>query len=252
MSTAGRILTGRDHTVNTTLHCDVVVVGSGAGGRCLAERLTARGLNVVMLEEGGYCTRGEFDLREDHCLSPPLPGDGQPGDGRPVGAHPPGAERGRRDHRELVHLLPHAAARAGALAATITGCRACRRRSWSPHWEAIEKRLHIAEWPLEPDERNNRVLWDGCGKLGYSRGLIRRNVNNCANLGYCGLGCPLDAKQSMLVTLIPDAVEKGMTVHANASVRRLLVGNGGGWAGSRRSCSSPPGDRPAHRCDASR
>jgi len=72
---------------------------------------------------------------------------------------------------------------------------------------------------------NNQALWDGCGKLGYSRGLVRRNVNNCANLGYCGLGCPLDAKMSMLVTLIPDAVEKGMTVVANASVRRLLVGS---------------------------
>jgi choline dehydrogenase-like flavoprotein len=95
----------------------------------------------------------------------------------------------------------------------------------TPHWDSIEKRLHIAEWPLERMNSNNKVLWDGCGKLGYSRGLVRRNVNNCANLGYCGLGCPLDAKMSMLVTLIPDAVEKGMTVQANASVRRLLVAN---------------------------
>ena len=62
----GRILTGRDLTVNTTLHCDVAVVGSGAGGSVLAERLTARGLDVVMLEEGGYWTRHSFDGREDH------------------------------------------------------------------------------------------------------------------------------------------------------------------------------------------
>ena len=127
----------------------------------------------------------------------------------------------------------------------VTGCRACPRRSLAPHWEAIEKRLHIAEWPLERMNPNNRVLWDGCGKLGYSRGLIRRNVNNCANLGYCGLGCPLDAKQSMLVTLIPDAVEKGLTVYANASVRRLLVGSrrvgAGGRAGARsRRPTGPP------------
>src|SRR6266852_1853201 len=92
-----------------------------------------------------------------------------------------------------------------------------------PHFEAIEERLHIAQWPEERINRNNRILWDGLGKLGYGRGLIARNVNNCANLGYCGMGCPIDAKQSMLVTLIPDAVEKGLSVYANASVRNLRV-----------------------------
>ncbi|HZW87891.1 MAG TPA: NAD(P)-binding protein, partial [Myxococcaceae bacterium] len=62
----GRILTGRDIKDSTTLHCDVAVVGSGAGGSVLAERLTARGLDVVMLEEGGFWTRRSFDGREDH------------------------------------------------------------------------------------------------------------------------------------------------------------------------------------------
>ncbi len=64
-------------------------------------------------------------------------------------------------------------------------------------------------------------MWDGLGKLGYERGLIRRNVNGCANLGYCGMGCPIDAKQSMLVTVLPDAVEKGLRLFANVSVRKL-------------------------------
>src|SRR5262249_41031716 len=91
----------------------------------------------------------------------------------------------------------------------------------APHWEAAEKRLHIAEWPLELVNRNNRVLWDGLGKPGHDRGLFRRHVNGCANLGYCGMGCPIDAKQSMLVTVLPDAVEKGLRLFANVSVRRL-------------------------------
>ncbi len=220
----GRILTGRDHAVNTTLHCDVVVVGSGAGGSVLAERLTARGLEVVLLEEGGHWTKRSFDGREDHSY-PRLY-----------------QEMGNRATDDQSVLILQGRSVGGGT--TVNWCTSFRtprdvldrwrdqhgvkgltEEALVPHWEAIEKRLHIAEWPLERMNDNNRVLWDGCGKLGYARGLVRRNVNNCANLGYCGLGCPLDAKMSMLVTLIPDAVEKGLTVQANASARRLLVGN---------------------------
>ena len=222
--TAGRILTGRDVTADTTLSCDVAVVGSGAGGSVLAERLTAGGLHVVMLEEGGYWTKHSFDGREDHSY-PRLyqeMGNRATDDqsvlilqGRNVGGGTTvnWCTSFRTPRRVLDHWRDH------------HGVKGLTEEALVPHWEVIEKRLHIAEWPLERMNENNRILWDGCGKLGYSRGLIRRNVNNCANLGYCGLGCPLDAKMSMLVTLIPDAVEKGMTVQANASVRRLLVEN---------------------------
>jgi choline dehydrogenase-like flavoprotein len=43
-------------------------------------------------------------------------------------------------------------------------------------------------------------------------------VRGCLNLGYCGMGCPVNAKQSMLVTSIPSALNKGagLVVHARA------------------------------------
>jgi choline dehydrogenase-like flavoprotein len=220
---SGRILGGRDHSVDTTLHCDVCIVGSGAGGSVLAEQLVSRGLEVVMLEEGGHWTRRSFDGREDHAY-PRM--------------YQEMANRATDD--QAVLILQGRVVGGGTTVNWCTcfrtppavlerwrdahGVRGLSEEALVPHWEAIEQRLHIAEWPLERMNANNRVLWDGCGKLGYGRGLIRRNVHNCANLGYCGLGCPIDAKMSMPVTLIPEAVEKGLVVQANASVRRLLVG----------------------------
>lgn len=60
-----------------------------------------------------------------------------------------------------------------------------------------------------PPNANNDVIRKGCEKLGYSWHVIPRNVRGCFNLGYCGMGCPVNAKQSMLVTTIPSTLEKG-------------------------------------------
>ena len=45
--------------------------------------------------------------------------------------------------------------------------------------------------------------------------------------GYCGMGCPVDAKQSMLITYLPDAVERGARVVSRCRVDKLVVAAGG-------------------------
>src|SRR5262245_64778252 len=60
----GRIIIGDELIVDTEVSAEVCIVGSGAGGAVLAHELTARGLDVVMLEEGGYYTRRDFKMDE--------------------------------------------------------------------------------------------------------------------------------------------------------------------------------------------
>lgn len=218
--TQGRIFQGHETTWDSTVSCDVCVIGSGSGGAWLAHELVKQGKSVVMLEEGGHHTKAEFDLTEAKAY-PSLYqelGNRATDDlaitilqGRSVGGGTTvnWCASFRTPERILQHWAEH------------HGLESLNAQTLGPHWDEIEKRLHVAEWPLEKMNPNNRVLWDGLGKLGLDRGLIKRNVNNCANLGYCGLGCPIDAKQSMLVTTIPDAVERGLTVYANASARRI-------------------------------
>jgi choline dehydrogenase-like flavoprotein len=216
----GRVYTGDEVTSDLTLSCDVCIIGSGAGGGVLAFELASRGKSVIQLEEGGYHTRREFDLTEATAypnLYQEL-GNRTTDDlsitilqGRSVGGGT--TVNWCSSFRTPKRILDHWR--------DVHGVEGLSEEALSPHWDWIEKRLHIAEWPEERINRNNRVLWDGCGKLGYGRGLIRRNVHNCANLGYCGMGCPVDAKQSTLVTFIPDAVEKGLTLYANTSARTL-------------------------------
>jgi choline dehydrogenase-like flavoprotein len=65
------------------------------------------------------------------------------------------------------------------------------------------------------------MLWKGASALGWNPRLIRRNVKGCARLGYCHLGCPIDAKQSAAITYVPDALAQGATLYANCKVVTL-------------------------------
>src|ERR1700682_1299670 len=49
---------------DTTLNCDAVVIGSGAGGGVVAGELAAAGKNVIVLEEGGYYNEADFNQLE--------------------------------------------------------------------------------------------------------------------------------------------------------------------------------------------
>jgi choline dehydrogenase-like flavoprotein len=84
----------------------------------------------------------------------------------------------------------------------------------------MEARLAIAPWPLPPNE-NNDALRRGASRLGIAAGAIRRNVKECWNIGYCGMGCPTNAKQSMLVTTLPAALGRGARLVCLARAERL-------------------------------
>ncbi len=85
----------------------------------------------------------------------------------------------------------------------------------APWFERMEARLNIAPWPVAPNA-NNEALRRGAQALGIPAASIRRNVKGCWNIGYCGMGCPTNAKQSMLVTTIPAALERGATLLTRA------------------------------------
>jgi choline dehydrogenase-like flavoprotein len=198
------------------LEADVAIVGTGAGGGTAAEILSASGLRVVMIEEGPLKSSGDFHMLEREAYPQLYQASAarQTKDkaitilqGRSVGGSttvnwtasfrtPPATLAYWRERYGLHEFTPEALA---------------------PWFERSERRLNIRPWALPPNE-NNAVLRRGAAKLGIPTAVVPRNVKDCANLGYCGLGCPINAKQSMLVTTIPSALERGAVLvhHARA------------------------------------
>jgi choline dehydrogenase-like flavoprotein len=85
----------------------------------------------------------------------------------------------------------------------------------------MEARLSIAPWTLPPNA-NNAALARGAARMQIPSATIRRNVKGCADLGYCGLGCPINAKQSTLVATLPVALDRGATLLTRARADRLV------------------------------
>jgi choline dehydrogenase-like flavoprotein len=197
-----------------TLEADVAIVGSGAGGGTTAEILSEAGLKVVLIEEGPLATSSDFHMREAEAY-PQL--------------YQESASRKTRD--KAINVLqgrcvggsttvnwtssfrtPPATLDYWAREFGITGFSPTDLAPW---FERTETRLNIAAWPVEPNQ-NNDALRRGAQALGIPAGAIRRNVKGCWNIGYCGMGCPTNAKQSMLVTTIPAALNRGATLMTRA------------------------------------
>ena len=206
---------GRDYTIE----CDVVIVGSGAGGGTAAEILTKAGLNVVMIEEGPFKSSSDFRMRErDAYLQLYQESAGRQTkdkgitilQGRAVGGST--TVNWTSSFRTPPTTLKHWQ--------KVWGLDDYTEAKMAPWFEKMEARLSIAPWGIPPNE-NNDILRRGCDALRFPSAAIRRNVSGCWNLGYCGMGCPTNAKQSMLVTTIPDALDRGMALIHSTRVERL-------------------------------
>ena len=219
---SGRILHGREVDADVVVDCDVCIIGSGAGGAVLAAGLTAQGARVVMLEEGGSFTKADFDLVEAHAY--PMLYQGRGGratadqaisvlQGRSVGGST--TVNWTTCFRTPERILSHWQ--------RVHGVEGFGPEDLRPHFEAVEERLGIAPWEEARANPNNRLLLEGARSLGYGAEVIRRNVRGCGNTGYCGLGCPIDAKQAMHVTYIPDAVAAGLTLYADTRAERIVT-----------------------------
>jgi choline dehydrogenase-like flavoprotein len=210
---------------DTTLDCDVVIVGSGAGGGAAAGVLAGAGLDVIVVESGGYYDDRDFDGSEFKALS-------QYYMGAPTATH---------DHS--VGLIAGSCLGGGTVVNYSTSFRTpdAVREQWAGHGvpaftsdeytaslDAVCERLGVNQEHNEPSTRD-RKLQEGCVKLGWHVDAMPRGVRRCAQgreCGYCGLGCRVGAKQSVVKTWLSDAQQAGTRLLVGTRVSRVLAEGG--------------------------
>jgi choline dehydrogenase-like flavoprotein len=221
---------------DAVLEADVCIIGTGAGGGIAADVLSDTGLKVVMIEEGMLKTSTDFRMLEAEAY-PTLYQESASRktadkainilQGRTVGGST--TVNWTTSFRTPSPTLKYWRERFG-----LTELTDEHMAEW---FQLAEKLTNISDWAVPPNE-NNAVLERGGQKIGIKVERIRRNVKGCYNLGYCGMGCPTNAKQSMLVTAIPAALARGAILVSRARAERLIFKTGSRSAVDSLECVS--------------
>ncbi len=214
-------------TGRTALECDVVIVGSGAGGGVVAGELAAAGKDVIVLEKGGYRNEADFTHHEADALET---------------MYDAGGLLATRDLGVVV--LQGATLGGGTVINYTTSFPTPEsvRHEWArghqlPHFEsaeftraleAVAGRVGANTDHAKPSARD-RTLIRGLDQLGWHHAPLPRDVQGCTQddgCGYCGLGCRRGAKQSTLITYLQDAAAHGARIVVDCDVRRVIIDRG--------------------------
>ncbi len=217
------MLDGKQLEEDTDLECEVVVIGTGAGGAAAAYELARRGRAVLLLEAGDYHDRTRFDGRSHHSFNHMYLAKGATvalgNIGAPVWA---GAAVGGSTiinsgtcYRAPEWVLEDWAEKFGL---TMLSAPAL-----APYYERVEAMLQVEEAPRAHLGGPARVVARGATALKLSHKPLRRNAPGCDGQGVCCFGCPTGAKRSTDVSYVPAALDRGAQLVTAANVERVDV-----------------------------
>ena len=232
-----QVTNGREVEEDLELDCEVVIVGTGAGGAAAAHELAKRGRAVLMLEQGDYFKRPDFVSRASAAYQKMYVAGGATvalGNiaapvwaGRTVGGST--TINSGTCYRAPEWTLKRWRERYG-LSMMSSGALA-------PYFERAEQMLEVAQAPAEHLGGPARVVARGAEALGLSHMPIMRNAPGCDGQGVCCFGCPTGAKRSTDISYVPKALERGAQLISAATVDTVdvVAGRARGVTGRLRS-----------------
>jgi choline dehydrogenase-like flavoprotein len=212
---------GETDPVGEGEECDVVIVGSGAGGAVAAATLAEAGLDVIVLEAGASYDRDSYPSDPLEAIASLYRDGGLTiAEGRPP--------------------IPIPVARAVG-GTTVINSGTCFRApdsvledwrerfgiEWAheldPDFSEGEEFLRVTPVDTERMGRNGQLAMEGAAALGASGGPISRNAGDCVQCSSCPFGCEIDAKRGMHVSYLPRAVAAGARLRTGVEARRILT-----------------------------
>ncbi len=219
-----------------TREYDVVVVGSGAGGGAVADRLiplAKKGAKIAVLEAGPHFTKEDFTQRELEMMGLFWYGGAWPLKNGSITLAAGKAVGGSTVvYTGVTFRVPDEVLEDWAVPELDSS-------DLAPRFDRIEKDINVITPGEDMVNDNNRLFKEGCEKLGWPVETIRLNLKGCDQNGYCNLGCAAGGKRGTLEVQIPRAIEAGIDIIPNCEVER--VAGGKVYA---RVTEAPDGSRP--------
>lgn len=226
---------------------DAVIVGVGAGGATMLQRLAHAGWTVVALDAGPFWDPDRdwvSDEAGSHQLYWTEPRIIAGADPVPLGSN----NSGRGVGGSMVHYAGYTPRLhpSDFTTRSTDGVGVDWPIDYAdlePYYEAIETELPVAgeDWPWgvphtypqspHPVGGNGEVLQRGAHRLGITTKVGPVAITNgrfghrphCIYRGFCLQGCKVNAKASPLITHVPDALARGAEIRADCMVTRIEI-----------------------------
>lgn len=208
----------------TTIETEVLIIGSGAGGGVVAGELSQAGVDVVVVEKGGYFAEKDYKGQELAGFNDLYEKDGGlTTDDLSMSILAGTCLGGGTTINWMTSLMPPDFVLAEW--ADDYGFAEANGRDLQNSLEAVQKRLNINTYESSAN-RQNALLAEGAQDLGCQVDVIPRNVKACEDCTFCNYGCIYGAKQSTFKTYLQDAYEQGTRIIVKAHADRVLHENG--------------------------
>jgi len=207
------------------LSADVVVVGSGAGGAAAAATLAESGLEVIVLEEGGYFKTEDYGSNIPEMMGKVM-----------------------RDGGSTVIMgrspIPYLEGSCVGGSTVINGGMCWRTpdevlHEWSergldhlsskalePHFDHVETTINARYQDPGSQGTCNNLFKKGADAKGWRLSQNKRNQVHCVGSNDCVTGCPSGAKQSTLYSWLPRFFEAGGRLYTRTKVEKIDVKDG--------------------------
>ncbi len=203
------------------LSCEVLVIGTGAGGASVAATLAAAGADVLMVEEGPYIPAAEAPAGLSRSMPKMWRGGGLLttlgsqvafAEGRCVGG-------GTEINSAIFQPTPDSVLQQWAAANSIGDFSSA---SLKPYFDRAAAVVNASRTP-GPASPPTAILARAGQAMGWQVSELERGQRDCVGTNLCSAACPTGGKQSMTATLIPQALAQGARLLAQARVRKLIT-----------------------------
>jgi choline dehydrogenase-like flavoprotein len=224
---------------------DYVIVGSGASGATVARVLADTGCSVAVVEEGPALTEQDFEATRFAALSNAY---------RAMGAQ---VTKGLKIpvlqgcclggstvvNSAIMWRLPEDVWQEWAEGYGLG--TALPLEALHHFCDQIERELSVAPTPSSVLGGNNGLMATAAAALAINAGPTRRAVRDCRGSARCQSGCPFGAKQSMALTYLRHADERGAVLFTRAQADKIVLQADRAVAVEGR-LGGPDADRPRH------
>ena len=223
---ASEVQQGRRHHGDLSLSTDVVVIGSGAGGAVVAALLAEAGHRVIVLEEGPHVPLSQYQRMRPSQHLRSVWRDGGMTVAVGVGDTPTINVTMGRCIGGSSMLTGGVCFRTPDQVVNVwsgeRGLRELTPEALAPHFEEVERDVHVEEVPTSMRSRSTQLFDLGASRRGYPLKPLRRNTKGCQGQSRCNFGCPEGAKLSVDLSYLPRAIRAGAQVWSDCRVDQVL------------------------------